>query len=198
MLRQATLAWWQCASRILCHHANAARRSPQLSSTLARAFHHRGLPTVVLAHIRIRKSALAWSLRAKPAHSHLAVTASRKPTSHATLRRRQSGQPLEVAISRHLLRNALDLSHSRAVRTHLRRAPSQRRACQHRLPHSACFRAVPHAHSVFSRRGLKPSRLAHSLLGRAGVQTVHGQCLVLRSSIAHGRCQESPSRRVAA
>ena len=36
MLRQAALAWWQwqCASRILCHHANAARRSTQLSSTL--------------------------------------------------------------------------------------------------------------------------------------------------------------------
>ena len=34
MLRQAALSWWQCASRILCHHANAARRSPQLSSTL--------------------------------------------------------------------------------------------------------------------------------------------------------------------
>ena len=34
MLRRAALSWWQCASRILCHHANAARRSPQLSSTL--------------------------------------------------------------------------------------------------------------------------------------------------------------------
>ena len=34
MLRQAASSWWQCASRILCHHANAARRSPQLSSTL--------------------------------------------------------------------------------------------------------------------------------------------------------------------
>ena len=34
MLRQAALPWWQCASRILCHHVNAARRSPQLSSTL--------------------------------------------------------------------------------------------------------------------------------------------------------------------
>ena len=28
------MPWWQCASRILCHHANAARRIPQLSSTL--------------------------------------------------------------------------------------------------------------------------------------------------------------------
>ena len=28
------MSWWQCASRILCHHANASRRSPQLSSTL--------------------------------------------------------------------------------------------------------------------------------------------------------------------
>ena len=34
MLRRAALPWWQCASRILCHHANAARRSTQLSSTL--------------------------------------------------------------------------------------------------------------------------------------------------------------------
>ena len=34
MLRRAALSWWQCASRILCHHANAARRSTQLSSTL--------------------------------------------------------------------------------------------------------------------------------------------------------------------
>ena len=34
MLRRAALSWRQCASRILCHHANAARRSPQLSSTL--------------------------------------------------------------------------------------------------------------------------------------------------------------------
>ena len=34
MLRQAALSWWQCASRSLCHHANAACRSTQLSSTL--------------------------------------------------------------------------------------------------------------------------------------------------------------------
>ncbi len=31
---------WQCASRILCHHANAARRSPQLSSTLGVSNRH--------------------------------------------------------------------------------------------------------------------------------------------------------------
>ena len=37
MLRQAALPWWQCASRILCHHVNAASRSPQLSSTLGRS-----------------------------------------------------------------------------------------------------------------------------------------------------------------
>ena len=46
MLRQAALAWWQCASRILCHHANAARRSPQLSSTLGPAKSATLLPSI--------------------------------------------------------------------------------------------------------------------------------------------------------
>ena len=202
MLRQAALPWWQCASRILCHHANAARRSPQLSSTLARAFHHRGLPTVVLAHIRFRKPALAWALRAKAAHSQSAVTAAGKPVWPAALGSQQSGRSLAIAISGHLLRNALDLPHNRAVCLHLRRAPSQSRACPHRLSHSASywqFRMHTQCSPIAASNLLaSPAPFLAGLRYKPSMSNVSYSAALLHTVGAQGQCgggwQHEPSR----
>ena len=61
MLQRAALSWWQCASRSLCHQANAARRSPQLSSTLGRTPGSRGSHALrIHFSYRASSSQAAW------------------------------------------------------------------------------------------------------------------------------------------
>ena len=57
MLRRAALSWWQCASLILCHHANAARLRTQLSSTLGRT------NDAVVHTPRMNPTKLTWESR---------------------------------------------------------------------------------------------------------------------------------------
>ena len=111
MLRQAALSWWQCASSILCHHANASRRSPQLSSTLGRASRHRDLHALVSMHRRTREAALLVSHKpaAPSRRSHLSAPAQR-PIVLSPQRR-----PMQVCIARYRSGAAAALLHALSV-----------------------------------------------------------------------------------
>ncbi len=197
MLRLAALAWWQCASRILCHHVNAARRSPQLSSTLARALRHRGLTTVVSAHCRTVRFALLGLLRATPrapsVGKHQPTQLSRSPRTRRTSIRSGSGHCDLVAPA---APRAWPFPQSRglpppAVCCNPRSCLPAPVASQPELPRNRLVRTVVH------RGGPKLSRRVRSLHGQVGVQTVHEQPLAHRRSIAQGRCPRPLWRRLA-
>ena len=148
---------------------------------------------MVLAHIRIRKSALAWSLRAKPAHSHLAATATRKQNWHAALGSRQSGPSLAAAILARQLSHALGSSQSHTACPRLRSASSHGRACRHRWPHTANSGQTCMCASRFCVAALSllvsPIPFPAELRYKPGMSHVSLPAALLHTVGAQGRCR---------